>query len=88
MEYPENKEWIEGKADGTDHPVRGPRIPDGTSMSFKMLSPTELSYTDNFDGKALGYGIQTLSANGKTPTDVSWSVGKESEKSTAVYVKQ
>jgi hypothetical protein len=88
MEYPEYKISIEGKADGTDHSVTGPDRPAGTTLSFKMVSPTELTYTSKFNGTPDAYGTQTLSADGKTLTDVSWRPGKESEKGTAVYIKQ
>ncbi len=88
MEYPEYKWVVEGKADGTSNPGSGPTMPPGFTLSFKMLSPSELSYTDAIGGKPTGYGTQTLSADGKTLTDVGWSPGKESEKSTSVYVKQ
>jgi hypothetical protein len=88
MEYPEYKSVIEGKADGLQHPVSGPDVPVGITMSFKMDSPTKMSYENQSDGKAIGYGTQTLSANGKILTDVSWSPGKEAEKSIGVYVKQ
>jgi hypothetical protein len=39
-------------------------------------------------GKPISVAIQTLSSDGKTMTEVDWSPGKESEKSTAVYLKQ
>jgi hypothetical protein len=40
------------------------------------------------NGKIDTYGTQTLAADGKTLSDVTWSPGKESEKSTGLYVKQ
>jgi hypothetical protein len=40
------------------------------------------------NGKPDTYGIETLAADGHSFTDVSWNPGKESEKQTAVYVKQ
>lgn len=63
-------------------------MPAVSTLSFKMVSPTELSYISKFNGKPDAYGTQTLAADGKTLTDVSWSPGKESEKSTAVYNEQ
>lgn len=88
MEYPSSKSSVEGKTDGTDNPYTGPTVPAGATISFEMLSPSRLSYTYKFDGKPRFYGTQTLSADGKTLTDVSWSPGKESEKSTGIYIKQ
>jgi len=87
-DIPSYKESVEGKPDGTDHPITGPTVPPGLTLSFKYLSPTKISYTVKNNGKPDGYGIQTLSADGKSFTDVSWSPGKESEKSTGFYAKQ
>jgi hypothetical protein len=88
MEFPENKDWVEGKADGTDNPLTGTTVPEGATMSFKMVSPAKLSYIGKFNGKPNTYGDMTLSPDGKTLTDVYWSPGKESEKTIAVYNKQ
>lgn len=87
-ELPEVKGYVEGKADGTDHPVTGPTVPPGLTYGFKLVTPTEITYTQKLNGKPDTHGIQTVAADGKSFTDVSWSPGKESEKSTAVYVKQ
>lgn len=88
FDFPTYKESYEGKGDGTDRPLTGPTIPVGSTISFKRRSPTQFSYTVKNNGKAENLGIQTLAADGKSFTDVSWSPGKESEKSTGVYVKQ
>jgi hypothetical protein len=88
MEYPVFKETTEGKPDGTDNPVNGPTVPPNTTFSFKMVSPTKMSYVNKVDGKPRNYGVQTLAADGKSITDVSWSPGKESEKETDVLIKQ
>jgi len=53
-----------------------------------MVSATKDTYTVKVAGKTVGFGMQTLSADGKTLTDVSWSPGKESEKETGVYERQ
>jgi hypothetical protein len=88
MEFPNYKQAVEGKPDGTDLPVTGPNLPPNTTTSWKMLSPTKMSYVYKVDRKPAGYGVQTLAADGKSFTDISWSPGKESEKSTAFYIKQ
>jgi hypothetical protein len=38
------------------------------------------------NGKEDSEGVQTLAADGRSYTDVSWSAGKESEKQIAVFV--
>jgi hypothetical protein len=88
MEYPEYQEVVEGKPDGTDHPVTGGHTPAGLTQSFKVTSPTKISYMSKLDGKTMIYGVQTLAADGKSFTDVSWKPGQSSEKETAVYIKE
>ena len=87
-EFPEQKQAVEGKSDGTDLPVTGPTVPPGMTISIKMLSRRKLAYTVKIAAKPVGIATQTLSPDGKTLTDVSWSPGKESEKAIAIYTKQ
>ncbi len=87
-EIPEYKQSLEGKTDGSDLPVTGPTVPEGLTVSIKILSATELTYTVKISGKPVSIAGQTLSADRKTIQEVVWSPGKESEKSTAVYEKQ
>jgi hypothetical protein len=87
-EIPQYKNVLEGKTDGSDIPVTGPQVPAGLTLSIKMVSATKDTYTVKVAGKTVGFGMQTLSADGKTLTDVSWSPGKESEKETGVYERQ
>jgi hypothetical protein len=47
-----------------------------------------VSSSVTLNGKEIGRDVMTLSADGKTITDVSWTPGKESEKQTYVYDRQ
>jgi len=85
---PSYKASFEGKADGTDRPLSGPTIPSGLTLSWKQDSPIKMTYTEKINGKPDAIGVQTMAADKKSFTEVSWTPGKESEKSTAVYVKQ
>ena len=87
-DIPAYKESVQGKFDGTDLPITGPDVPAGLTLAVKRISPTKLSYIVKGNGKPDSYGIQTLAADGKSFTDVSWSAGKPGEKGTGVYVKQ
>ena len=80
--------WRSGKLDGAEFKPTGPTIPPGTTVSMKAASPSKISYVWRLNGKPDGYGVQTVAADGKSFTDVSWNPGKEAEKSTAYYVKQ
>jgi hypothetical protein len=87
FDLPEEKASVEGVADGTDHAISGPNVPPGMTIGFKQ-SGTQIRYTIKVNGKPDTYGIETLAADGRSFTDVSWNPGKESEKQTAVYIKQ
>jgi hypothetical protein len=52
------------------------------------VSPMKMTYTEKINGKPDAMAIQTMAADKKSFTEVSWAPGKESEKSSAVYVKQ
>jgi hypothetical protein len=87
-DIPAFKETVNGKFDGSDLPITGPEVPPGLTIAVTPSSPTKHSYTVKVKGKPDSYGVQTLAADGKSFTDVSWSPGKEAEKSTALFVKQ
>ena len=87
-DIPDMKASTEGRADGTDHPITGPTVPPGMTIGFKLLSPNEIKYTIKINGKPDSYGVQTIAADGGSFTDVNWNPGRESEKTTSVYVKQ
>jgi hypothetical protein len=86
--YPEYKTSTEGKLDGSDLPVTGPGMAQGSTFSAKAAGPRKLTYTIKYHGKIESTGTQTVAPDGKSYTDVSWSPGKMNEKATAVYVKQ
>jgi hypothetical protein len=87
-EVPDMQAHAEGAADGTDHPLVGGTTPAGMTISFKLITPTQVKYVVKVDGKEDSEGTQTLAADGRSFADVSWSPGKEDEKATCVYAKQ
>ena len=87
-EFPEDKAFVTGKTDGSDLPFSSPILSGNFTMSIRMDGPRKLSYTSKLDGKPIQYGTDTVSADGKTITDVTWKPGKESEKQTGIYIKQ
>ena len=87
-EIPDMKASAEGRTDGSDHPLTGPTMPPDMTISFKMLSPTKIKYVMKVNGKPDNMGEQTLAADGHTLSDMNWNPGKETEKTTGVYVKQ
>jgi hypothetical protein len=87
-EIPELKASAEGRTDGSDNPLTGPDVPPASTISFKMLSPTKIRYVMKINGKTDNIGEQTLAADGHSFSDLNWNPGKETEKTTAVYLKQ
>jgi hypothetical protein len=87
-EVPDMKAHAEGRTDGSDTPLTGPDMPPGSTISFKMLSPTKIRYVMKINGKTDSLGEQTLAADGRSFSDVNWNPGKEDEKTTGVFLKQ
>ena len=67
--------------------MKGPTVPPGAMAAYKAAGKDTWNYTIMIKDKTYGKGMLTVSPDGKTLTDTSWTPGKESEKSTAVYVK-
>ena len=87
-EFPNQKQIDEGPTDGTASPVQGPSAPEGATIAYKQLSANKLSWSFASKGTVLGKGVDTISADGKTLTSVSWAPGKAKEKTVEVYDKQ
>jgi hypothetical protein len=87
-EVPDMKASLEGPTDGSDLALKGPDLPPAMTIAFKPVTSTKMSYVIKINGKADSIGEQTIAADGRSFMDVSWSPGRDSEKSTAVYVKQ
>lgn len=88
FENPGYKDVSDAKLDGTPAAIKGPTAPAGLMVSNKYDGPNKVLTVVTLNGKELGRDVMTLSADGKTITDVSWTPGKESEKQTYVYDRQ
>ncbi len=87
-ENPGYKMSSDAKLDGTPAAVNGPTVPAGMTTWNKSAGPNKVESAVLLNGKELGRDTMTLSADGKTITDLSWTPGKESEKQTYVYDRQ
>jgi hypothetical protein len=84
---PAHNEWT-GKFDGKDYPTTGD--PTYDMRSYKQVNDHTLAMTMKKDGKAVGTGRITVSADGKTrtvKTEMADASGKKVNV-TAVYDKQ
>ncbi len=88
FENPGYKVWSDAKLDGTPAAIQGKDVPAGLTTWNKSEGSNKVESATLLNGKELGRDIMTLSADGKTITDVSWTPGKESEKQTYVYERQ
>jgi hypothetical protein len=87
-EIPNEKQTIEGAVDGSSARVQGPTAPEGATMTFKQVTPNQLAWSYSVKGVVLGTGTDTVSADGKSLTSISWAPGKETEKTSEFYDKQ
>ena len=84
---PAYKSSVTGMTDGTPAPMTGPTVPPGAMASYKAAGADTWDYLITVQGKAYAKGMLHVSPDGKTLTDTSWTPGRESEKSMAVYAK-
>ena len=84
---PAYKSSVTGMTDGTPAPLKGPTVPPGAMASYRAVGPNTWDYLITVGGKPFNKGILVVSADGRTLTDTSWTPGRESEKSTAVYAR-
>ena len=85
--YPAYKQSVTAKLDGSDAQLTGPTLPSGVMVSFKPMGSQQLSMVTKYKGKIFSEDTYTLSADGKTITDVTTTPG-QSGKQTYVYEKQ
>lgn len=85
MEFPEYKETVQGKMDGSNLALSGPDIPPGVWQTIKAEGPNKLHFTVKYKDKVLEEGTETLSADGKVVTEEEWEPGKMNEKAVLVY---
>ena len=68
--------------------MKSPSVPAGWVATFKVTGERELAWTGGYTSKPLVRGTNTVSADGRTLTSVSWEIGREAEKTTEVYDRQ
>jgi len=88
FELPSYKYVAEGKTDGTEFSPSAPMLSPDHSISMKRLSPRKLSFVNKLGGKPNSYSVRSMARDGKSFTEVSWSAGTPSDKTTAVYSKK
>jgi hypothetical protein len=76
------------KLDGTKSPVMGPSVPPGIFVVVRSAAPTKFAFSEFVGGKETGESTWDLSSDGKTLSWTSWTPGKKSEATVAVYEKQ
>ena len=75
------------KFDGKDYPATGPTIADAITVALTRTGPRSFKMLMKGNGNPLETDTYTVSADGKTMTIVSMSVGAD-ESHTAIYERQ
>jgi len=75
------------KFDGKDYPASGPTIPAAFTLALKRVDARSFEMTQKVGGKVVYRDTMTVSADGKTLTDVGVAEGTQ-EKTKAVYDRQ
>lgn len=88
FESPEDHTTWDGKLDGTPAAPHGPTVPGGMMISEKTEGPHKLVGEVAANGKQLWHWEDSLSADGKSFTEVGWNVAKPDEKQTYIFEKQ
>ena len=88
MQSAAEKMTIDAKLDGSDTKVSGPNVPPGWTVAMKSEGTNKLRYERKLNGKLMGEGTYTLSADKKMMTETSWIPGREMEKNTVIWDKQ
>ena len=88
MYFPEYKETVQGKMDGSNLPDTGPEVAPDSWLAIKADGPNKLKFWVKYKDKVTDEGTLMLSADGKTIVNEDWTPGKMNEKTTAVYERQ
>lgn len=75
------------KLDGKDYPATGPAVPPGLTLAIKRTGERTMEMVGKDKGKPLGTSKYTVSADGKTLTEV-YTPAAVNEPVTAVYERQ
>ena len=73
--------------DGKDYPASGPSAPSGLTVAIRQTGARTFQLTEKRNGKALYKAAYSVSADGRTLTEVGSSTAAD-EKTTAVYDRQ
>jgi hypothetical protein len=87
LNIPDFKATCEAKFDGKDYPATGPTVPDGLTLALTRTGPHSFRMVQKLKGKPLFTDRFTVSADGKSMTDLSRPVAVN-EPATLVYEKQ
>ena len=87
-EVPDYKLKVSGPTDGTPLKPTGPTVSKHFFVFFRVVTPRAFSYESRLNDRVTGLGRLEVSADGKTLAAVTWTPGKEDEKTKAVYDKK
>ena len=87
LNIPDLQITCNAKFDGKDYPATGPTIANGITLALTRTDPRSFKMEIKAGGNLLGTDTYTVSADGKTMTNVSTPLGAQ-ESQTAIYERQ
>jgi len=87
LKNPEYQASCDARFDGKDYPLMGPTVPEAVTLSFTRTGPNTFTMLSKLKGKDVVTEKYTVSADGKTLTNVSTPVAVN-EPQTFVFDKQ
>jgi len=87
VSFPDYQATCDARFDGKDYPATGPTMPDALTLALTRTGPHSFRMLTKMKGKPVATDTFSISADGKTLTDVSTPVAVH-EPQTYVYERQ
>jgi hypothetical protein len=88
LAFPEKEQYTDLSLDGTDSVVHDAEPTPGATIAIHPNGPREFLTTTKSGGHIVSQGFLTLSADGRTLTEVYWRPEMPHEKAVLVYQRQ
>ncbi len=88
IDYPSAGQHVDAPLDGSDAAVRGPHVPEGTTLAVRPAGRREFRTVTKRQGKLFSQGTLELSNDGRVITDSWWNPSQPTDKGTLAYNKQ
>jgi hypothetical protein len=87
FENAETGQVSDSRANDARSPIRGANQPDGFTRSVQILGPSQIQTEDTFEGRVIGHTTWTVSDDGHTLYEESWTPASPAQKDLLLYQK-